>query len=286
MGLLLLWGCTIILSMYMEAVTAFKILKDIADVGYKVNIDNMSDFSNQFNSNNQNLGSIKYLIPIYNVIKAMELATAYNNNNDLIIEQMANLDLIEEMSDLEKEEYAKKPTGLNAILVSAKAKARLENAIILNIDSEEDGKGKIYFDFDKENNITILKVEGTLTSLPLEKQKALVDKYFFDNISDAMEKIAKLLEDYSKDSVDLDDSIKLDGNTLDIYISKPTDEVKDEKVNGDESKETTISKQKQELEGLRDKLLEYKEALKDIKDNQDSQDNQSEEGPKLTKKRK
>lgn len=83
---------------------------------------------------------------------------------------------IEEMTSLEKEEYNKRPTGLNAIIYSRKVEKRLNNAKVILYKNDK-GTGKIFFDYSsKSKKINILKATGILQDLSIEEQEILVIK--------------------------------------------------------------------------------------------------------------
>ena len=50
MQLVWIWLSTIALSYAMEIKVGLKLIKDIADAGYKINDEKLSEFSNKFNS--------------------------------------------------------------------------------------------------------------------------------------------------------------------------------------------------------------------------------------------
>ena len=70
-------------------------------------------------------------VPIVNILHSYNDIIDYNNNTDVIFDALSSMDLIEEMTEKEKEIYKDKPTILNAILTPIKASHRQK---YINID--------------------------------------------------------------------------------------------------------------------------------------------------------
>lgn len=80
------------------------------------------------------------------------------------------------MTELEREEYSKKPTIIASMITSEKVEKRLKNAKILLYKNNK-GTGKIFYDYDREfEMICILKATGILQDLSTEEQEILVIK--------------------------------------------------------------------------------------------------------------
>lgn len=176
MNFLIMWLCTIILSLGMTAISSMKLIKDIADLGYKINmkeIDRLDRISN--NSNNNIL--LSFLIPFYNIMFAMQVTLEYNNDKSTPINVLNVIGLLNEMNKEELEEYSKNPTLLNALYVSVvsnKEQDDLDKDLDLTnasyIKFEDDGS-EVYFDTNDEfYDIIILKVTGPLSKLSKNKQ--------------------------------------------------------------------------------------------------------------------
>ena len=70
-------------------------------------------------------------VPIVNILHSYNDIIDYNNNTDVIFDALSSMDLIEEMTEKEKEIYKDKPTILNAILTPIKASHRQK---YINVD--------------------------------------------------------------------------------------------------------------------------------------------------------
>ena len=106
---------TLIISYSIKSAAAMVFLKIIADNGYKLDIDKVKEYT----KNNKSIDSIISFIPIINIIWSLLVYHIITNEQVLgsTISFMENLDLIEEMTAEEKEEYKKNPTGVNALKV-------------------------------------------------------------------------------------------------------------------------------------------------------------------------
>lgn len=99
----------------------------------------------------------RIFIPIYNVLRAMQIRMQYIQQRFLVLDQLNVMDCLEEMTEAEKIGYAKKTTGLNAILVSLKSNIEINKAIKIEIKNE----GTIWYQLEeKTNEIKIVKAEG------------------------------------------------------------------------------------------------------------------------------
>ena len=180
---LILWVGTSAASLYIEIKTALRILKDVADVGYKIDIKGLSEW--QSDKDEQNGMIISMFIPIFNLMQAFQHTINYNDNRAFLIDQLKVMDALEEMSEAEKKEYLKNPTGLNVMTMLLKSEERLANASSVTINNS-----KIYYEMGEEllNDITILKVTGPLASLTVEEQKKKVIEAWKTIIISALEK--------------------------------------------------------------------------------------------------
>ena len=61
----------------------------------------------------------------------------------MLLDQLNAMGVLEEMIAFEKEEYSKKPTAINALIIPLKTEARLANAFKLRI-TDDNGANKYY----------------------------------------------------------------------------------------------------------------------------------------------
>lgn len=184
MEFLLMWLGTIIASFGMEMKNEFRLFKDVADAGYKVDTKKLSEIQKQLNPEGAKNVMISLLCPFINIMGVFDRIVKYNSIRPFVLTQLNIMDVLDEMSEIEKEEYEKKPTGLNALLVPIKYEARLKQANVVS-DAED---SKIYFEFDKNvNEIIILKSTGKYANLNKEEQIEIIQ-----NVSNnMMKKIVK-----------------------------------------------------------------------------------------------
>ena len=82
-----------------------------------------------------------------------------NNIRPMILDQLSALDIIEKMSEMERREYLKNPTTLNALAILSKS--RLSTQMILKI-KEGNECGEIYYKVGKLSLIHILCIRDRL----------------------------------------------------------------------------------------------------------------------------
>ena len=264
MELLVLWLGTSIASFCMEMANELRMFKDVADAGYKIDIRRLSDLSKQLNPNATKATLLSMLIPIFNIMQVFQRTVQYNNARPMILDQLNVMDALEEMSEIEKQEYQKKPTGLNALLIPLKAEIRISKAASIKIETDTE-KSEIFYEMDDSlENITILKVNGDASRLTVDEQKKKVIEAWKNIVSAGMEKYG--------DKESFANALR---NNTNLDLSHSSDDKKEEVAKP--VQELSISDQKQALENLKNELLE--EQLT-------TQKSHTENGPTLTKRRK
>ena len=127
--------------------------KDNADAGYKVDLQKMADFQNKLMPDANKVNLLSTLISVYNIMNVCKNIINYNNVRPMLLDQLNAMGVLEEMTVFEKEEYSKKPTALNALIIPLKTEARLANALKLT-KIDYNGTNKLlynYISFNKKN---------------------------------------------------------------------------------------------------------------------------------------
>ncbi|MDY2804544.1 MAG: hypothetical protein SOT91_04185 [Bacilli bacterium] len=259
MKIVVLWISTVAASFCIELTNELRMFKDVADAGYKINIDRLSDLSKKLNPDASKITLLSMLIPIFNIIQVFERITKYNNIRPMLLDQLSIIDALEEMSEIEKQEYQKRPTGLNAILVPFKLEVRIAKADSVKIENDNE-KSEIFYEIgDSLDDITILKVAGDAYRLTEAEQKKKV-----------IEAIKSSLSEETEEYDDVENATNTIKDNDDLEL-KNTDNKEEQKVTP--KQESSLSRQKQALEDLKNKLIEEKEQA-------------AQKSPAKTKKRK
>ena len=265
MEFLVLWLGTTAASFAMELANEFKIFKDAADAGYKINMKRLSEFQKQLSPDATKITFLSMLIPLYNVMSVFQRVIQYENARPMILDQLSVTGVLEEMSDYEKKEYSKRPTGLNALIVPLKAESKLSKATKVTINGVF-GESVVYCEIDKtSHDINILSVSGPVSRLTVEEQKEKV----IETMIKILRPEAGELNNKEISSENIKESEKLD-------LSDGIEIEKDEETSLSSSPKPSISEQKQTLEKLKRELLEEQEM---------SQSNKTDKGPTLTKRK-
>ena len=157
----------------MNISNVLKIVKDLADSGYKINDNKLSKLNKEMEPEYVKYRSMMLFLPIVNVMTVALDRIKYIKSSDLYFNKLDVLGSIEEMSDYEKIAYAENPTGLNAILLQIKMETKLQNALKVKLAD----KSVIYF--DKENDeIVIYKAEGPFSNLSGIEQKRKITEIY------------------------------------------------------------------------------------------------------------
>lgn len=246
MKIVVLWISTVAASFCIELTNELRMFKDVADAGYKINIDRLSDLSKKLNPDASKITLLSMLIPIFNIIQVFERITKYNNTRPMLLDQLSIIDALEEMSEIEKQEYQKRPTGLNAILVPFKLEVRIAKADSVKIENDNE-KSEIFYEIgDSLDDITILKVAGDAYRLTEAEQKKKVIEAI---------KSSLLAETEEYDDVENATNTIKDNDYLEL---KDIDNKEEQKVTP--KQESSLSRQKQALEDLKNKLIEKQQA--------------------------
>lgn len=224
MGFGSIWSITVILTIVFEFKNEFKMFKEFADMGYKINTDKLTDLSKMSVTTNAiNSSLIGMLIPFYNLASVMAKRKKYEENKELIFEQYMRLGILEEMTYDEWEEYKKNPTGVNAILVPLKKEVQKESekisfgTITIKEPSGVDSVVNIKLDLNKENRddmIEIITARGPISKLSKDEQIKFIREHLIGTIKKGESKFgskdAFIHELCNNQSVDVSDIENMD----------------------------------------------------------------------------
>ncbi len=230
-GMLLFWIGSVVASYSMEFVNELRMVKDAADAGYKIDFKKLDDAQKSLLPINvKKLSTLSMFLPIVNFLTVIKNVFSYNEARPVILDQFRVMGCLEEMSDIEMKEYSKKPTGFNAMLVSYKAKAKLDKAYKLHI---KDGFicGDIYYEIvGNFEDVNIVSVTGSLTRYSEKELKKMIFDSFSiifkfnaeeNNIDEAAIKaIETLLKSDSNTLLSEEDDKKEEFADLDTYRKK------------------------------------------------------------------
>lgn len=193
MKILVMWLGTVVASFFMEIGNELRMYKDVADAGYKINNSKLLEMLGKGRESKPSLSTLFLLTPVINIMFVMKNTLDYNDRRDDLLTQLHVIGALDEMSDYEKSEYAKRPTGLNALLVPFKTMIKLRNANFIEIKDENDISSKIFFEFDKKSgDINVLEVSGPASKLSYDEQKESVLNAYLDAVESAFEFIKNL----------------------------------------------------------------------------------------------
>ena len=121
MEFLVLWLGTTAASFAMELANEFKIFKDAADAGYKIDTKRLSEFQKQLSPDATKITFLSMLIPLYNVMSVFQRVIQYENARPMILDQLSVTGVLEEMSDYEKKRIFKKTNRIKCTYCTIKS---------------------------------------------------------------------------------------------------------------------------------------------------------------------
>lgn len=146
MEMLFFWFVSVLVSYGVASTMAFKMIKDLADNGYKINIDNVKKAVDSMDGQT-NKNKLLFYIPLINIFYSFSILLKYEQSRDHVIDALRIMDTLEIMTLEEQQEYEKNPSAFRALIISAE----LSN---LNIKEESNQK----FDNTKvKNNDDLIK---------------------------------------------------------------------------------------------------------------------------------
>ena len=239
------WMVSIAASFGMGLQRDLKMIKDVADEGYKFDIKELSKIQKQMNPNGKKNSFLEHFIPGYNILKQFQRAVQYNQNKPMILNQLSVMGVLQRMSEEEKKEYQKKPTGFNAILVPLKSNTTDTNPITFTRKDKNGQEDMIKFQIINED-ISIIEVSGPISTLSRNEQEEILKKSLKD--------IGKKINDKYGDMDSFAE--KLTHNQI---INLDTTEDKERNQEDRNAREEQLSEKKEELISLKEELLSLKE---------------------------
>lgn len=258
MEMLVLWFGTIIVSFCTEIANELRVVKDVVDAGYKIDMERMLELEKQINPSLSKTSNFMLLVPIFNIMKVFEKVIQYNNMRPMVLEELNAIDALLELSEREKQEYLRKPTMFRALLIQLKSDMGLNKTSYIKI-TDGDEVGEIFFEYGQSlDDITVLKASGVVSKLTEEEQK--------QKVMEAMIEVA-----HSFIAAETKEFVEEVRRNDDANLSTG---LENEKEDFNESPKLNIEEQKQALEELKEVLLKEK------------QESCIEDHPTLTKKNK
>lgn len=115
--MLILGACVVssVVSVIVVRYNEFRMYKDTADKGYKINIKNIT---NEIKPNKKKTNYKKLLLlPVINIFVAANKVIKYNKVKPYLVDSLKSTSFIEKMNDEEKEYYKSNPTINTAVNV-------------------------------------------------------------------------------------------------------------------------------------------------------------------------
>lgn len=255
LGLLIAAGISIPISYVLEIKNACRIVKDAANMGYKLNMEKSKEIPTDRELTKKLFGKI-LVIPFFNLFVAYKHIEEYNNQFDLILNQFDTFGVLEKMEPFEKEYYEKKPTIFTAFGISyGLGKFLVMKGQITGTVTDKETNSEICFTFNsKTKEMTIIKATGIYEKMPVEEQKKEVAKTYVTLYEGTTEQYGSY-ENFVKEVMQEPSNIKLTipktGDTVKrdyAYEKEKLEEAKQEALRlqeiDDSSKEVEQSKVK------------------------------------------
>ena len=155
--MLILGACVVssVVSVIVVRYNEFRMYKDTADKGYKINIKKVLNNTNQ-NKRKHNYKNLLLLFPIVNLFIAADNVIKYNKIKPFLVDRLKSTDFIEEMTEEEKKIYQSNPTINNAINIIVYSRFKEEKA---KQQSTETEIKKEYEKVNISNNTNHIKVK-------------------------------------------------------------------------------------------------------------------------------
>ncbi len=130
--IVLLVGTTIA-SYLMDVKSTLKLMKGIADEGYKFNKNRLKEINGLVDENIKKANKLTHFIPLYNVYVSLNRNKEINEKASLLVKQLEIMGAIEEMDEAEKTIYELRPNVLTSITIASMNDEELENEELENL---------------------------------------------------------------------------------------------------------------------------------------------------------
>ncbi len=172
--------------------------KDLADLGYKINIKKLTAIEQELNIALIENSMIFVLLPIINILHTFLNVSDYNCIRQDIIDILDSKKALENMSASQIDEYQKNPTALNALFINTKEIVQKELPNNKKIDTNNyhsiefvtsEGKNEIFYTWDElSDSINIVNVTGPISKLNNEEQKEIIIEIWYNALQLGIEK--------------------------------------------------------------------------------------------------
>jgi len=165
------WLLIIVGGLGLNSLGNTRLIKKIADRGYKFNLKNVELLGKKLNADCFNDNIAEHMPMIWNMICVIDHVTLDATAIDLVIKELKERDLIEMMTKEEMYEYKKNHDCKTILEISNKENIQTQNYSTMKL---KDGSRILYVHNTRFNDITIIKVEGKASKLSEEEQRNLV----------------------------------------------------------------------------------------------------------------
>ncbi|MBQ3021116.1 MAG: hypothetical protein IJD92_02690 [Bacilli bacterium] len=213
MQFIIAWISSIIATYLMKITFMGNLLKDLADNGYILNIERLSNLNIL---NEKQITTTKFidLIPIYNMLNTMKLMYEYKYNNQNILDTLDIYNLVIELNEEDKNTYKLKPTGFIALLLTIKNMTEKNTITTINFKEE---KSKIDFLYNEETDeIKIIKIKGPLKHKTNEELEEKIRKSLISMVQSVEEQYGSIENFINENKENLDNNRKIEIEKHDI----------------------------------------------------------------------
>ena len=179
------WMSTIAATSVIRLFTVFSIMKDVANQGFKLNINKMhKNIDSLPNSDETGADKIIDYVPLVNMMNSFNQFTQYVYNRDSYLMALDQLDVVDEMSEVEKIDYKRNPSIIS-ILKMYRNEARREE--------EERREQELKYTLQKVHEMHVLEEyneyfhnsQKSIVEYELDKKTRIHGKY--DDVKDQLE---------------------------------------------------------------------------------------------------
>lgn len=179
---LILWLITIVTAFGMQIANTIRLFKNVVDAGYKFDITKYNDIIKNINPDVSNLTLLKTLIPFANILFSFQEAIMLNENSFSLLSQFEVMGCLEKLSLIEKEKYDLNPTGFNAFLLHLDVDRDLSDNFSISF-KEGNEEGIIYFNFDSNDDVYIVKTFGCASKLSMDDKIKKIEDLIIDMLT-------------------------------------------------------------------------------------------------------
>ena len=176
MNYVVFWIGSTAISFGCELYNTFRIFKDAADLGFKINREGLGKLTSYMDTNAKAISNLTLVIPGINLLEVLRRTNAYNSDKHSYIYSLQAAGALEFMNEKEKKYYYKNPSMSRAIMVAAGYCEDLEETKPSMNYSYSVSDGHVDYELKEDGGLKIVNATGSLANITEDELKSKISE--------------------------------------------------------------------------------------------------------------